>query len=290
MTKSARPVFLVLIVALFALTALATTATRSSARTYAHGKTVWFGTQTIGADDYVNGDLNIVMGDVTCEDGGVIRGDVHNYGGYFTQLDGCQIGGDVQQLGPGSLGTLLPWPDFDASNRALMQQNEHVFRHLAWGVLVLFAFLLFPMRVRVALERVERHPGLAAVTGTVAAVAVIPLAILLLLSVIGIPLIVVEVAALLACLWIGQGAVAILIGRRLSELLRPHTTPSPLGALMLGLIVVIAAEMLPGFGWVVMLLVGLVGLGAAILGFTPPTFPHVGPPPPAVGTSPMRTA
>jgi hypothetical protein len=53
----------------------------------------------------------------------------------------------------------------------------------------------------------------------------------------------------------------------LYELLRPHATPSPLGALVLGLIVTTAAETVPFVGWAVSALVFLVGLGAALLAF-----------------------
>jgi hypothetical protein len=59
----------------------------------------------------------------------------------------------------------------------------------------------------------------------------------------------------------------MLIGRRLYELLRPHATPSPLGALALGLVVITAAETLPVVGWAVWALVILVGLGSALLAF-----------------------
>jgi hypothetical protein len=156
-----------------------------------------------------------------------------------------------------------PWigqldDDFSAQNRAF-------FKKLGWDVVVIFAFLLFPLRVRIALDRVEKHPGLSAAAGTVAAVAALPAAVMLLITVIGIPLIVLEFAALLACLWIGWAAVALLIGRRLVELARPHTTPSPLAALVVGLVVVTAAQTLPLLGWAVSALMILVSLGAALL-------------------------
>ena len=47
----------------------------------------------------------------------------------------------------------------------------------------------------------------------------------------------------------------------------PHTTPSPLFALILGLVIVSAAETVPYIGWAVTALVWLVGLGASILAF-----------------------
>ena len=267
--RSASPprhnVLVVVLVAAFVALFVATLSF-ASAKTHDGNLTVWFNDRTIGAGEEVTGDLDIVFGSVTCADGGVIDGNVRNYGGSFQQLDGCEVDGRViDAFGSNALDVGAPalWPVGDD----FIAQNKAVLKKLAWDVVVLFTFLLFPLRVRVALDRVELHPGLSFATGTVALVGAIPVAILLLLSVIGIPLIPLEIAALFAGLWIGNAAVALLIGRRLYELLRPRTTPSPLGALAFGLIVTTAAETLPVVGWAVSALVVLVGLGAALLAF-----------------------
>jgi hypothetical protein len=231
-----------------------------------HDVTVWFGNHVVAPGDIVDGDVNIVFGDVTCEPGGWIRGDVHNFGGSFEALDGCRFDGQETSLSPDAMTPLIPWVPTDSMS-PLFEQSRRITTLVGYGIVVLFTFLLFPVRVRLALERVELHPGLSAAAGTLAAVAVIPIFLLLVLSIIGIPLVVVEIAALVAGICIGQAAVAILVGRRLFELLRPQTTPSPLGALILGLVVIGAAQILPGVGWAVATLVGLVGLGATILAF-----------------------
>jgi hypothetical protein len=139
--------------------------------------------------------------------------------------------------------------------------------HLTSSIVVLFVFLLFPLRVRLALERVETHPGLSAAVGVMASVAIIPIAILLFLSIIGIPLVFLEIAGVFVAICIGTGAISLLVGRRLYELISPNTTPAPLAALILGLIVVSAAEIVPLVGWAVTALIWMVGLGATILAF-----------------------
>jgi hypothetical protein len=259
----------ILSLALAVFVLFAASASSANARTYNHGKTVWFSDVTIGDGDEVRGDLVVVFGSATCTDGGIIDGNVRTYFGSFDQLDGCSIGGRVIDAfnDDGSAESFVPWlaphdPSFDA-----FRENRELFVKLGWDVVVLFVFLLFPVRVRLALDRVERHPGLSAAAGTLALVAFLPVGVLLVLSLIGLPLIVVEFAAVMAGIWIGQAAVALLVGRRLYELLRPHGTPSPLVALVLGLVVVSAAQTLPAVGWAVTALVWLVGLGAAILAF-----------------------
>jgi hypothetical protein len=239
----------------------------ASAKTYNHSKTVWFSDVTLADGDEVKGDLDVMFGNVTCEDGATIDGNVRTYFGHFDPSDGCTVEGRITNafdLDPtdGATPWLVPGgaSDFSAQSHKLAEK-------IAWDVVVVLAFLLFPLRVRVALDRVEKHPGLSAAAGAVALVAAVPIAILLIVSIIGIPLVPLEIAAFLAALWIGFASVALLVGRRLYELLRPHTTPSPLGALILGLVVVTAAQMLPVIGWAVTALVFLVGLGAALLGF-----------------------
>lgn len=267
MLTRTRPLLLV-VAALVAMFAVSLTA--ASAKTFTHGKTVWFGDATIGDGDDVRGDLDVMFGHVTCEAGGQIDHDVRVYFGSFDQEDGCLVQGQViNAVGGESIDAIAPWAvsaneDFSAQNRALVKK-------VAWDAVVLLAFLLFPLRVRIALDRVEKHPGLSGAAGAVVAVGAVPIGVLLLLSIIGLPLIPLEIAALFAGLWIGTAAVALLVGRRLYELLRPHATPSPLGALLLGLVIVTAAETLPVVGWAATALVWLVGLGAAILAVVPET-------------------
>jgi hypothetical protein len=190
-------------------------------------------------------------------------------------------------FGSGALEAFAPW----AASDTLFQPNRALMTKLGWDLVVLIAFLLFPFRMRVALDRVEKHPGGSTLVGAIALVATIPIAVLLLVSIIGIPLIPIEIAAFFAGLWIGQGAVALLLGRRLLELVRPTLTPAPLSALVVGLVLITAAEMLPLVGWAVMAIVALTGLGAAILAFVRETAFHSFRPGPAmVGQDINRSA
>lgn len=234
-------------------------------RVYSHGRTVLFHDVTIAPGDVVNGDLNVIFGNATI--GGTVRGDLNVVGGSYRTLPGAEIDGAIHTAATGSVGSLAPWLLSSSALAPFSGESRRLWGNLASSIVVLLVFLLFPLRVRLALERVERHPGLSAAVGTVAMVAVVPLAILLILSIIGIPLVVLEVAALFVCVWIGKGAIGLLVGRRLYELVSPNTTPSPLAALILGLLVIGAAEIVPIVGWAVTALIWVVGLGASILAF-----------------------
>ncbi len=279
MKPSLRPFAALALTLLF----LGFAASSASAKTYSHGRTVWFHDTEISGDD-VEGDLNVLFAKASCSDA-TISGNVNVYFGSFDQLDNCQINGTVNYLfDSSSLGMVAPWAVPGGMSSEFVGENHRLYRQIAWDIVVVFAFLLFPVRVRVALDRVERYPIISAATGTLALVAVVPVAVLLLLSIVGIPLIVLEATAIFAGLWIGQAAVALLVGRRLYELARPHATPSPLVALIFGLALISAAEILPVVGWAVTALVCLVGLGAAVLAcwrdvpFAPVSSPPGGPP------------
>lgn len=262
---------LVAIFALFALPHIARAQYHHHFWSHRDGNYI-FRNVTIEPDQVVDGNLNVLFGNATVL--GTVHGDVNVLGGSCDVSQGT-VDGEINCVQTASLPAVAPWVGNYMNELPYAQESKHLTTTLAFNMVVFFMFLLFPMRVRLALARVETHPGLSAILGVLACVAVIPVAIMLVLSIVGIPLVVVEIAAILAGIWIGQGAIALLIGRRLSELIRPNTTPSPLAALILGLVVISAAEIVPVVGWAVTALMVLVGLGATILGFIP--FGPVGP-------------
>jgi hypothetical protein len=232
----------------------------ADARGHAGDITRVFQSVDIGPDETVDGNLNVVFGDATVE--GTVTGDCNAIFGTCTQVDNGQIDGKVSSITNDAVRAFVP-----TGITAMADQDRRLIASLASSGVVVLAFLLFPMRTRVALGRLEHHPALAGFVGAMGSVAVLPIAILLIVSLIGIPLVVVEAAALFAGVWIGTAAIALIVGRRLCELVMPHVTPSPLIALILGLVVVAAAEIVPVVGWIVTALVWCVGLGAAILSF-----------------------
>jgi hypothetical protein len=237
------------------------------ASAHAHDGTVtkFFSDVVVDPDETIDGDLNVVFGNATIE--GRVTGNVNVIGGSCNVLDSGTVDGDEHCVWNDGAKALAPLVPGSSSLTGFAEADRRLLLKLASSAIVVLIFLLFPVRMRLALDRVERHPGLAAAVGVATFIAVVPVAILLILSLIGIPLIVLEVAALFAGVWLGTGAIALLVGRRLCELVMPRTTPSPFAALILGLVVVSAAEIVPIVGWAVTALVSLVGIGATVLAF-----------------------
>jgi len=249
-----------------------------------HGGTYW-GNVIVEQGQVVDGDVTVIGGDATIA--GTVNGDVNVVGGDIVERPGATITGHVNTVGGDIARTIVPWVPSGMA-RSAFHQDMRVLWKLAWAVVVVLAFLIFPVRTRMALGRLETHPGLCALFGLFGWVAIFPLAVLLLCTIVLIPLIPVEFVALAAAYFVGKAALAFLVGRRFYELLQPHATPAPLGALVFGLVLITAAELVPVIGVLVSMLVGLVAVGAVALTFvtehaltpsTPSQRPPLGGPP-----------
>jgi hypothetical protein len=253
-----------------------------------HGGT-YFGSVVVEPGQVVDGDLTVIFGDATIA--GLVEGDVNIIGGNYDLRPGGVVTGQVNQVGTGVTQEVVPWAPSDAAYNPFVPDHRLLWR-LSWNLLALLGFLIFPLRTRMVLDRLERHPGLSVAAGLLGSVAVIPLAVLLAITILLMPLILLELVFVLASALLGTAALALLIGRRLCELISPSTTPSPIVALLVGIALITAGELVPVVGTLVLILVGLIGLGATILSFagdsfTRPVGAPASPPRPSISGPPM---
>lgn len=282
---NARPLLLTFALALLAFAGFAAAA-QAAPRILDHGG-VYVGDVYVDGGQIVRGDVTVIGGNATID--GAIDGDLTVVGGDIDERPGSTITGKINNIGGNVTRGIVPFGG--ASVTSYFLDDWRVISKIAWSAVVLLFFLIFPVRTRMALDRLEKHPGLAAAIGLAGWVAVIPLAVLLICTVLLIPLVFVEGIALVAGIFIGKAALSLLVGRRLYEAFNPRSTPTPLMALIFGLALITAAELVPILGGLVSALVGLVGLGATILAFVreqsfagPPVAAPAGPP---IGGPPM---
>ena len=249
-----------LVLAIFG--ALAAPALANASSIY-HGGT-YIGSVIVEPGQTVKGDLTVIAGDATIA--GEVDGNVDVIGGDLYERPGAVITGQVNTVGGDVVSAVVPWSS--PPNRSPLVADYRTLWHIASGIVVILFFLVFPLRTRIALDRLERHPGLCAAVGLLGWVAVLPLALLLLFTIVLIPFIALEAVAIVGAVFLGKAALALLVGRRLCELIKPATTPAPLVALIAGLVLVTAAELVPVIGVLVTVFVFLIGMGAAILAFT----------------------
>jgi hypothetical protein len=263
------------LLAFFAVPALADT------QAIYHGGT-YFGSVFVEPGQVVDGDLTVIFGDAINE--GIIEGNVNIIGGAYDPRSRGVVTGQINQIGGAVTQAVVPWAPSESPYSPFVPDHRLLWR-LSWNLLALLVFLIFPLRTRMVLDRLEAHPGLSVTAGVLGCMAVIPLAVLLAITILLIPLIVLELVFLLAGVFLGTAALALLIGRRLCELISPSTTPSPLLAFLAGIILISAAELVPVVGALVLIFVGVIGLGATILSFAGDAF--AGPASPTPNRAPI---
>ena len=137
------------------------------------------------------------------------------------------------------------------------------------NMLILFAltaltYSLFPRHSEKAKAALMAKPGPVFGWGALAAVLAIPLMIFLAITVIGIPLIFVEIIVLAAAAILGYTGIAGLVGERIIGMASQRTA-SPLGSIALGVLALGLVGMIPILGSLLALVIYIIAVGMALV-------------------------
>ncbi len=146
-----------------------------------------------------------------------------------------------------------------------------IYGNIARGILnmlILFAlaaltYTLFPAQVKTAGNAVSEKIGPVIGWGLLAAVLAIPLMVLLAITIIGIPLIFVEIIVLAAAALLGYTGIVNLVGSRVIGAASSGSA-NPLGTIALGVILIGLVSLIPIIGSLLSLAVFILGVGAAL--------------------------
>jgi uncharacterized RDD family membrane protein YckC len=142
---------------------------------------------------------------------------------------------------------------------------------LAWGFVGLFFLIyliiavLMPRPVECCVEVLDRRAVSAFLVGVLACMLYAPLAVVLLLTGIGILILPFVKLALLAATFVGKTAAFQFIGLQLVRRFDPQASPRSLVAFLIGCAVVTVLYMVPILGFVLWGVLIVLGLGAALL-------------------------
>jgi len=240
-----------------------------------------FGTVTLEAGAQADQAVAI-LGDVRVGPGAMVAGDAVSVGGRVLVDPTGEVGGQIQAV---------PLPRV-AGLAGLVRHAEAVESNPLWvvaGVLARFAVYfaiglllvaLFPQRLEVMASSMVSNPGKTLLAGFLGVVAQPFLLVLLVVTVIGIPLVAVQVLGLLAAGAMGFTALAWYVGRRL-----PPTVSRGALALQLaiGTAILVVATQIPVLGWLIWVVLVMFTLGAVVrtrFGQPPAVMPTVMAPPP----------
>ncbi|HSI98878.1 MAG TPA: hypothetical protein VLA59_00665 [Patescibacteria group bacterium] len=200
--------------------------------------------------------LAVINGSAELAAGTTVRGDVHRLGSTITRADGVEISGNIRDLSG------------DVAAFGLFMGAAALVLWLGFGLATLLVGLLVAglaaRQVRSATALISRETGLTILVGLLAIVVPPVAAVLLMVTVIGIP----AGIGLLVVLWpavafIGYIVAAIWLGEWLLGRRSPEATPAerPYAAATLGLVVGFVIGLVP----LVTAILSILGLGAVVL-------------------------
>ena len=218
--------------------------------------TVVGGSASIAGD--VLGNVTTVGGSISIESAGRVQGNVHALGGQVMRAAGSYVGGRVERdLSEADLGP-QQWLGFS---------DHYTFPWLSmllWAGVGALLVSFFPEQLGRVRSIARRDFPKSVVAGALAAVIGGALAVVLVLTCLGIPVALLIVAGLWIAWLVGTVALGLLVGDRLLN--GSHSSGrSPVAATVLGLVLIALVESIPCLGGAVSLVAGAAGLGAALL-------------------------
>ncbi len=186
----------------------------------------------IGEDATVDGDVVALGGDVIVKSGAIVRGDAVAVGGNIVRSPSAEIRGESVSVGSEGLGSLISSGILrskgivgrDRNAPKDNARNRHPFGNQAASFLMEFAvlfgtgFLLLmfvPRRMRRVASMIRAEPLKNGVSGLFAVVAAVPISLLLVVSILGIPLFFLLWLAIVLGVIAGSVAFAYEVGNRL---------------------------------------------------------------------------
>lgn len=213
----------------------------------------------------VFGEVVCIGGSVYLESTAVVDGTAVAIGGTVELSPGAQVYGEQVSVGLGSLGQLWPRivPFGSYSFGVGCWRHGFAFARLLMVVFLGFiVFWLFQQPVERIAGSINLNPAKATLFGLLSYLALIPLTILLIITILGIPLVPILWLLVFVARLMGQVALGLLAGRWLAPYLKLEVADGALA--LLGLVVLALVSFLPVIGGLASLFYGLVGFGAAI--------------------------
>jgi hypothetical protein len=220
----------------------------------------------------INGDVNVkgqVVNDVVAVLGTVhlfptarVGGDVVVVGGKLIKDAGAQVGGETVQRGFEGATAMNEIPTAAIGSVNFFAVNILMFLGLL-GLAILFAALM-TRQVGVVSSYIEKNWWKSLLWGILGAILIIPVAGLLAVTIIGIPLILVEIVFISLALALGLVGVSQLIGKKVTRALRRPGQPMMLEGII-GIVVLFLVNLVPLLGGLVCLVAATMGFGSALV-------------------------
>lgn len=218
---------------------------------------------SVYVDGIVDGDAVAVGGTIHLGEEAIIHGDAVTIGGDIDQAEGSMIYGDIVDVGTFNFKNIFEGKHFFGGHRGIPKFFT-IIPLIGLFALVLLLSVLIPTELSTVASNIKNEPIIMFLWGMLGVILIVPLAVMLAISIIGIALIPLEVLAVFLASLIGYIAVAIMIGKKMLRALNKDN-PSVIFSAILGVLILWLVGLIPIFGSIVKAIAWIIGFGAVII-------------------------
>jgi MFS family permease len=195
----------------------------------------------------------------------VVNGDVVALGGIIVMGKGANVHGTLTEINSSNISAAISdllSDDWEGWSWLFAIFSVVVF--FAILILALLIVALIPKPIQVIAETIKTNTFKVSLSGLLGLLLIVPIAVLLTISVIGIVLIPLEMILVVSAALLGFIAVSQLIGRRVLMLIK-RTGGGGIRQTFWGLITLWLIGWIPYVGWMIKVLAVVLGLGGVIM-------------------------
>ena len=217
------------------------------------GDVVSFGSAVVIAGT-VEGNIDLYGGNVVLRTGSHLFGEINLYAGHWTRGQGVQFVGAVNDH-----TRPINWlfPEAGTFSFPLLPL-------ITWVALGLFLTTLLPEHVMIVRTTVMSKSRRSLMIGLLSVLLTPPLLVVLIALILSIPVAIIVALGLIAGWALGTVAIGWLVGEYIVRNLAPQKNTRPV-QVAVGLTVVVLVGAIPFIGWIISIVVGLLGVGAVFL-------------------------
>ena len=195
----------------------------------------------------------------------VVNGDVVALGGIIVMGKGADVHGTLTEINSSNISAAISdllSDDWEGWSWLFAIFSVVVF--FAILILALLIVALIPKPIQVIAETIKKNTFKVSLSGLLGLLLIVPIAVLLTISVIGIVLIPLEMILVVSAALLGFIAVSQLIGRRVLMLIK-RTEGGVIRQTFWGLMTLWLIGWIPYVGWMIKVLAVVLGLGGVIM-------------------------
>ena len=221
---------------------------------------------SVYVEGIVDGDAVAVGGSVHLGEEAIIHGDAVTVGGTIVEAEGSMVYGTTVDVGSFDFTNIFEGKHFLGGPRGIsgIPMGLKFIPLIGLFALVLLLTVLIPTELSTVASNIKNEPMMMFLWGILGIILIVPLALTLLISIVGAFLIPLEILAVFLATLIGYIAVAIIIGKKLLRSLK-NDNPSVVLSAILGVLILWLVGLIPFFGCIIKAIASIIGFGAVII-------------------------